>query len=404
MKKVIVLIFTLCFIFNLSAYASERGTTIEDGIYSSILSEQRGLLIHLPNAYHLNKSQTYPVLYLTDGLRNFKHAAGTLDLLTQSDHAKEMIIVAIKNTHRTRDFTPTYDESYNQWGVSGGADNFLDFIEKELIPHINKRYRSNGFKVLSGHSLGGLLSIYALQTRPQLFQAHFAFSPSLWWHKGKVLKQAHTFYKQKKNLNNYLYLNLADETGHMLSSFEQYRELLGNQTRLGFDYDLEFIKNENHSTSAMVGQNRAYVELFEQFKCSPDFAALGLTGIDACYAQLSTQYGVNLKPDYLAYRYAAEKAITDKRYAEAIDIYTQLISTYPTRTDAYFRLAYLYEGKGDNTLAIKTLDKALKISLKENVENNKIKTFRAHIMAKLPEQTCETAKVYVENGKTKCAL
>ena len=154
----------------------------------------------------------------------------------------------------------------------------------------------------------------------------------------------------------------------------------------------------------MVGQNRAYVELFEQFKCSPDFAALGLTGIDACYAQLSKQYGVNLKPDYLAYRYAAKKAIKDKRYADAIDIYTQLISTYPTRTDAYFRLAYLYEGKGDNTLAIKTLDKALKISLKENVENNKIKTFRAHIMAKLPKQNCETAKVYVENGKTKCAL
>ena len=58
----------------------------------------------------------------------------------------------------------------------------------------------------------------------------------------------------------------------------------------------------------------------------------------------------------------------------------------------------------NSTQAIQTLDKALKISLNENVENNKIKTFRAHIMAKLPEQTCETAKVYVENGKTKCAF
>ena len=48
------------------------------------------------------------------------------------------IIVAIKNTHRARDLTPTYDENYNKWGMSGGANNFLDFIEKELIPYVNK--------------------------------------------------------------------------------------------------------------------------------------------------------------------------------------------------------------------------------------------------------------------------
>lgn len=404
MLKKLILPLILFLLFTHHVLAKQRGKTVADGLYSSILSEQRELLIHLPNTYHLSKTSRYPVLYLTDGLRNFNHASGTLDLLNQSYEAQEMIIVAIKNTHRTRDLTPTYDESYNQWGISGGADNFLDFIEKELIPHINKRYRSNGFKVLAGHSLGGLLSVYSLQTRPHLFQAHFAFSPSLWWHKNTVLKDAEIFLKQNKPLNNFLYMNLANEGGDMLSAYEKYGKLLHTQKRYGFTFHQEFIKKENHSTSAMVGQNRAYVELNKKLNCSSADAVKGLTGIEQCYQKLAKQFAVNITPDYSAYRQAADKAIQDKRYFDAINIYEQLIKQYPYITDAYFRLAYLYEGKGEDTKALHTLDKALKVSLTENVENNKIKTFRAHIMAKLPEQKCETAKVYVENGKTKCAL
>ena len=383
MLKKLILPLILFLLFTHHVLAKQRGKTVADGLYSSILSEQRELLIHLPNTYHLSKTSRYPVLYLTDGLRNFNHASGTLDLLNQSYEAQEMIIVAIKNTHRTRDLTPTYDESYNQWGISGGADNFLDFIEKELIPHINKRYRSNGFKVLSGHSLGGLLSVYSLQTRPHLFQAHFAFSPSLWWHKNTVLKDAEIFLKQNKPLNNFLYMNLADEGGDMLSAYEKYGKLLHTQKRYGFTFHQEFIKKENHSTSAMVGQNRAYVELNKKLNCSSADAVKGLTGIEQCYQKLAKQFAVNITPDYSAYRQAADKAIQDKRYFDAINIYEQLIKQYPYITDAYFRLAYLYEGKGEDTKALHTLDKALKVSLTENVENNKIKTFRAHIMANL---------------------
>ena len=93
--------------------------------------------------YQQNQKLDYPVLYLLDGQRNFGHTIGTLDLLNQSNMAQEMIVVAIMNTHRTRDFTPTYDESYNQWGFSGGADKFLNFIEQELMPYIDKHYRTN---------------------------------------------------------------------------------------------------------------------------------------------------------------------------------------------------------------------------------------------------------------------
>ena len=222
---IIVITLTLLALWH-SAQAKVRGSSTLDGLYSTILDEQRNLIVQLPNSYELNKSRNYPVLYLLDGQRNFQHVVGTLDLLNQSHMADEMIIVAIKNTYRTRDFTPTYDESYNRWGVSGGADKFLDFIEQELIPYVNKKYRTNGFDIISGHSLSGLLAIYSLQTRPSLFKAHFAFSPSLWWHEKTVIKSAKTFYAGKQPLNNYLYTNMGNEGGHMLTSFQQYKELL----------------------------------------------------------------------------------------------------------------------------------------------------------------------------------
>ncbi|MBT1065609.1 tetratricopeptide repeat protein [Bowmanella sp. Y26] len=363
--------------------ATPRGTSKIDSLYSDILLEQRDLLIYIPSGYYQNEHLNYPVLYLTDGLRNFNHALGTLDLLTQSHMANEMIIVAIKNTNRTKDFTPTYDESYNQWGISGGADNFLDFMQKELIPHINKNYRTTGFKVLSGHSLGGLLTVYSLQTRPDLFQAHFAFSPSLWWHQSVIFRDAEKFHKKTSELNNYLYLNLADEGGDMLSSFEKYKELLHKNKRFGFSYHADLIENENHNTTSMVGHNKAYRNLYEKLKCPQDVIDKGIAAITQCYNMLSKKYGTEINPEYSVYRQAAKIHFNNKEYNEAVKVLESIARLFPNVSDAHFRLSYAYEANGEDKKALEAVTKALEISATENVENNSYKTFRAHILNKL---------------------
>ena len=79
----------------------------------------------------------------------------------------EVILVAVVNTDRTRDLTPT--KIADRPGETGGADRFLDFFEKELIPAIESRYRTQKFRVFAGHSLGGLFALHALFTRPELF-------------------------------------------------------------------------------------------------------------------------------------------------------------------------------------------------------------------------------------------
>lgn len=379
-----------------TSYANVRGASIADSLSSKVLTEQRDLLIHLPNNYYENTELNYPVLYLLDGQRNFSHAAGTLDLLNQDGKAQEMIIIAIKNTHRTRDFTPTYNESYNEWGISGGADNFLDFIEGELIPYVNKNYRTNKFKILSGHSLGGLLAIYALQSRPQLFQAHFAFSPSLWWHDQVIFKNAKNFLANTTELNNYLYLNLGNESGDMLSAFEKYTQLLKTHTPKGFSYNSDIDKNETHGTSALIGQTLAYRFLDASLQCPEEVITQGLPAIKQFYKIQSEKYGYQIKPSFRAINHAGYLALNKKDIVTAINIFEDNVKNYPYKADGYDSLADGLEANGQVDKALKMMDIAIEKSISENVENNAMKTHRANLLALFKENNGQSARAVID--------
>ena len=130
-------------------------------IRSEILQEDRPLLIHLPESYQTSAS-SYPVLYLLDGSDYaLFNAISDLRRLQGRELAPEMIIVAIENTDRNRDMLPVKVEEYP---VPPRAEGFLTFIEKELIPSIEKNYRTNGQRILKGQSLSGLFTLYALLT------------------------------------------------------------------------------------------------------------------------------------------------------------------------------------------------------------------------------------------------
>jgi predicted alpha/beta superfamily hydrolase len=385
MLKSILTIFIITLFFNsVNVNAKVRGESIIDGLSSKVLGEHRELLVHLPNNYHQNISLNYPVLYLLDGQRNFDHAIGSLDLLNQSYMADEMIIIGIKNTHRTRDFTPTYDESYNRWGVSGGADNFLDFIEKELIPYVNENYRTNNFKILSGHSLGGLLAIYSLQSRSHLFQAHFAFSPSLWWHEEVIFKGAEELLTNGAEINNALYLNIANEGGDMRNSFDRYIELLKNKNIKGLLYKSELEEQENHGTSALVGQTKAYRFINSVYNCPKEISAQGIPAINQFYTRLSKEYGYQIKPSYRTVMSAAYDALSNKEYAKAIGLFEFNIKNNPYIPDGYDRLAYALEENGKLVDALKMTNKAVKMSLVQNAEYNSYLNHKAHLLTLIP--------------------
>jgi predicted alpha/beta superfamily hydrolase len=133
----------------------------------------------------------------------------------------ELIIVAIPNTNRTRDLTPTHSLT-DQLGKesksltsSGGGDAFLEFLQDELSPKIEANYRTLPYRILAGHSLGGLLAIHALLSATTTFQGIIAIDPSLWWDNQVMLNRAKVFLAAAnaanvKALRNRVFISLAN--------------------------------------------------------------------------------------------------------------------------------------------------------------------------------------------------
>ena len=165
-------------LFSVSSLAGEIKNKIVIGetitIKSDILGENRLLMISLPSRYERTKKR-YPVLYLLDGDTHFLNATAFVNFLARSRHIPQMIVAAIPNTSRTRDFTPKIDKDRTD---SGGADKFIKFLKNEVFPLIEKEYRTVPYRVLFGHSLTGMFAIYTLFTNPEMFRAYIAVSAS----------------------------------------------------------------------------------------------------------------------------------------------------------------------------------------------------------------------------------
>jgi predicted alpha/beta superfamily hydrolase len=97
------------------------------------------------------------VLYLLDGESNFEFTAAIVRFLADNERIPEMIIVAVDSgdvAQRTHDLTPpTQKEVENRFSPgNGGADDFLAFMSDELLPFVERNYRTRPYRILIGHS------------------------------------------------------------------------------------------------------------------------------------------------------------------------------------------------------------------------------------------------------------
>src|SRR5579872_720875 len=168
---------------------------VVDKIQSVELGESRILNIYLPDGYFPDSSTTYPVIYLLDGSddEDFIHVVGIVQFLNMIEVMPESIVVGIANVDRRRDFTfPTMIEKDKKaYPTTGSSVRFISFIEKELQPYIQHKYKASDNRTIIGQSLGGLLATEILLKKPSLFDNYIIVSPSLWWNNESILIAAH---------------------------------------------------------------------------------------------------------------------------------------------------------------------------------------------------------------------
>ncbi|MFK3865137.1 alpha/beta hydrolase [Pseudoalteromonas rhizosphaerae] len=203
-------------------------------IYSQVLDESRKVFIRLPSNFEPNKR--YSLIIRTDGNFNLTQWDSVMaELPAQQD----TILVSIPNQFwtftRNRDLVPPYARqdvntqarpaSENSPELFGQADQFLAFIEGELLPYLESHYKLDNNRVLSGYSAGGSFVLYTMSTKPWLFNGYFAFSPAAWYDDMTVVKEFTRFLSQRRlntadNIPLSLYITVGGaEHPLMLSAF-----------------------------------------------------------------------------------------------------------------------------------------------------------------------------------------
>jgi uncharacterized protein len=353
-------------------------------VHSSILNEDHIIWVRTPHGYELGKNPL-PVLYLTDGPGHINEIGSTIDFLVDNGRMPALIVVGIANTDRVRDLTPTHSSDKDSSGketlpTSGGGDHFFDFIQTELMPEIEKRYRTTPYKIFSGHSLGGLMAIHILTSRPDMFQAYIAVSPSLWWDHQHTLHQAQDFFAAHDELNKTLFFSLGGEGADMQDGFDQLKKSLTAKAPKDFRWDSARFPDETHSSTVLRAHYAGLRMIFADWPVPRDKDGAptgGMAGIEQHYRDLSQRYGYTIPVPENEINNFGYRLMGDKKFDEAIAVFKHNVELYPGSANVYDSLADGYENVGKLDLALQNCQRAVEVGARTNDEE--IDQFKDHL-------------------------
>lgn len=344
---------------------------IQTSIASEIMGEERPLLIYTPDGY-AHGTGKYPVIYLLDGDSNLLHTAGTAQFLSRNGKMPEVIIVGIPNTERTRDLTPALSTPNDNFPTAGGANKFLSFIEKELVPFVESNYRTADYRILIGHSFGGLFSVNALLQKPDLFNAHISISPSLWWDNKGLLPIAEAFFEQNRGLRKFYYMTMGNEGGSMLAGAWGFAGIMEEKSGPFFKWHFELMENETHGS---VPHRSTYdgLEMLYDGWAIPNFrkavAERGLAAVDDHAKSLSTRYGYEVEVPETVVNIVGYELLGQNKVDDAITVFERNIKNFPTSPNVYDSAGDGYKAKGAMKKAAQSYTKACSIGTEANHPN-----------------------------------
>ncbi len=356
-------------LFSTPAIAQEDGDPITIGTWrtfeSTLLDETRRLNIGLPSGYE-DSDETYPVLYVLDGPGHFQHTMGLVRFLARNEMIPDMIVVAVGNTKRTRDMTPpTRDKEFPMASEAGGADDFVKFFREELFPFIDSEYRTHDYRVLIGHSFGGLFAIHALVNEPDTFDAYLAISPSLWWDDQLLVEQAEEFFSNNKKLEKTLYMTMGNEGGDMRGGMLKLEGVLTEQKPSGFEWASRVMEEETHASVPYRSTRQGLEYIFRHWQLRDATSLYESGGVDAIYTffrRAEKRYGLPRTSPPRIFANLVQRLADDDRLEEAQAVLEHDVEKFKPSAMHYATLAEKYEERGDNEKMIACYTRALELN------------------------------------------
>lgn len=376
-------------------FATHAATLVPAGervtLASKVLGEERTLLVSVPEGYG-RSTRRYPVLYLTDAETQFLHTSATAAFLARNGFMPDVIVVGVVNTDRVRDLSPSRDP---QFPTSGGADRFLDFLEKELVPFVEAGYRTAPFRIFAGHSAGGNFAFHAMRVRPELFQAVVAVSPWLVWDKRKELALLAPFLAGDGVKTRALFFTSGDEGREMKEVLEAVTSALKTSAAKGLRWGSASFPAENHGSVVLPSHYAALRMIFDGWSLPVDpeteRIVATLDEVKKRYADLSERLGFPVTAPEAAVNRLGYQALAQKNFPAALAFFRYNAKTYPDSANVYDSLGDALEASGSPEDALTSFTKAAELGEKTGDPN--AKAFRANadrLKARLAAQALET--------------
>lgn len=230
-------------------------------IHANSNNKDYELYVQLPKSYQKTKA-SYPLIIVNDTSFAFPITNGAMALMGGAV-VEEAVVVGISYSRgddraisRTRDYTPTFSpierSGYSSASrlASGHAKEYVEFIDHQVIPLMEKNYRIDAKKkVFVGHSYGGLLGTYILFKKPRLFTDYIIGSPSLWYDNRVMFDIEKEFSKSHTQLavNVTMFVGSLENDYHpMVADLLAMEKQMRSRNYEGLKLRVEVLQGENH--------------------------------------------------------------------------------------------------------------------------------------------------------------
>ena len=221
--------------------------------------------VRLPDSYTKDPSRRLPVMYVTDAHLVFPLIASIYRAmyLGKADNLPEVIIVGVDSTQPdnwnamryvnlapTRSLKREAEVGYMNGLHSGGGPTFLRVLTEELLPDIDRRYRTSDDRTLTGFSLAGLFGAYALFQAPNTFRRMIIGSPGFYWDDTVIFKIEEKFAAARKPLHTRVFMGFGGaEPPEAIELMQRFVSVVNSRKYDGLSLESHIFEEETHMSS-----------------------------------------------------------------------------------------------------------------------------------------------------------
>ena len=319
------------------------------------------------------------MIYLLDGPDNFNSVVSIVEHMEETSLCPPVIVVGIAQADRMSELTTGTDKEYP--AIVGKGEQFMSFVEKELIPYIDATYPTTTYRTLIGHSVGGLTVVNTLLHHPNLFNSYASLDGALWWKDHQVVKEAETILPAQKYNGKRLFVAMANRlekgadtlsvqkdtspsTDLLRSNLEFVHALSKNKGNgLGFKY--KFYENDDHPSVRLIGEYDALRFIYDFYKLkiyaselkNPDFDLASLLVTHS--KKVSEQMGYTIKPSENQVNNLGYDMLRAKQFKKAEKLFELNVANNPGSANCHDSIGDFYLETGNKMKAIECFKKAL---------------------------------------------